>query len=181
MPDVPLTGSVEILASVALTAVAVTATWHDFRSRRIPNALVLGGLAAALAIRLMVGLPALGEGVLGAGLGLAIGLALFAAGAFGGGDGKLLMVVGAFLGPTRFLASLLVIALLGGVLALLEAIRRGAILPAFLRTGEAMKFAVTFGRAGSRPRLAGAGALSVPYGAAISGGALLTWFLWRMV
>ena len=179
--DASVTGVLQVLASVALTAVAVTATWHDFRSRRIPNALVLGGLAAALAVRMMVGVPSLLEGLLGAGIGLALGLVLFAAGAFGGGDGKLLMVVGAFLGPVRFGVALVVIALLGGVLALVEAVRRGVILPALWRTGEAGKYLVSFGRAGSRPRVADAGAISVPYGAAISGGALLTWYLWRLL
>lgn len=182
MLDSPaLRGPIEVLVSVALTAVAVTATWHDFRSRRIPNALVLGGLVVALGLRAAGGAGELGAGALGAVLGLALGLALFAAGAFGGGDGKLLMVVGAFLGPTRFVVALLVIALLGGLLALADAVRRNGFLPALWRTGETGKYLLSLGQAGSRPRVGAEGALAIPYGAAISGGALLTWFLWRLL
>jgi prepilin peptidase CpaA len=114
-------------------------------------------------------------------IGLAVGFALFALGVFGGGDGKFLMAVGAFLGHRQLLGAMIVIALVGGVLALFEAVRRGVLGAALKRTGWTLLHLGTLGRLGWRPRAAPAGgasaeAFSVPYGVAIAAGAVITWF-----
>lgn len=169
----------EVLSSVALCATALAAALHDVRTRRIPNGIALAGVLVALALRLAAGPGAALEGLLGALLGLTVGIALFALGVFGGGDGKFLMAVGAFLGPRQLLGGLLVIALVGGVLALFEATRRGVLGAALKRTGWTLLHLGTLGRLGWRPTArpeAAAEAISVPYGVAIAAGALITWF-----
>ena len=171
----------DLLSSIALCATALAAALHDVRTRRIPNGVALAGTAAALALRLAGGLDPFLAGLLGALLGLALGLVLFGLGIFGGGDGKFLMAVGAFLGPKAFGASLLVIALIGGVLGLVQAIRNGAVRRILSRTGSTLLHLGTLGRMGWRPQMPARGvgdaALTVPYGVAIALGALITWFL----
>jgi prepilin peptidase CpaA len=172
---------IEVLSSVALCATALAAALHDVRTRRIPNGIAFAGVLAALALRLAAGPDAALEGLLGALIGLAVGFALFALGVFGGGDGKFLMAVGAFLGHRQLLGAMVVIALVGGVLALFEAARRGVLGAALKRTGWTMLHLGTLGRLGWRPRGAPVGgasaeAFSVPYGVAIAAGAVITWF-----
>lgn len=91
--------------SVLLTAAA--AAW-DLRTGTIPNRLVLAGAVAGLALRLGVTANsgsasdvawALGLAVVGMALVSLVPLLLYRAGGIGGGDVKLLAVVGAVLGP----------------------------------------------------------------------------------
>jgi prepilin peptidase CpaA len=160
-----------------LIAVVLVGVWTDVRTRRIPNGLTVAALLAALAVRAVLGLAALLDGVLGTGLAFALLLPLFALGGVGGGDAKLLVAVGAFLGPKGFLIALLATAVAGGVMSLVYAIRRGVILPVILNTGGLLKYVVTAGRGGERITLETQGALSVPYGVAIAAGAIFAvWF-----
>ena len=169
--------TLEVLSSVALVATAAAATLHDVRTRRIPNWVAVGGTFAALALRTAMGPGELRAGLLGAALGLGVGLLLFALRLFGGGDGKLLMAVGAFLGPRPFLSALFVIALVGGVLGLFEAARRGVLAAVLRRIGRRLLAVVSPGRAGFEPVAATPEGFTVPYGLAIGVGALITWFL----
>jgi prepilin peptidase CpaA len=162
--------------TLAITLVMTLAAVLDLRSRRIPNPLIVLGLAAALLPRFAVGLAAVGMGVAGAGVGLLIGLGLFALGAMAGGDGKLLMVVGAFFGPVQLFGALLSIAVAGGILAIAAAIAGGTILPALLSTGRLLQYLVSFGRAGEARALESSGAQRVPYAVAIAAGSLFWWF-----
>ena len=88
-----------MVASVLLVLVLLVASWTDVRSRRIPNWLTVGGLIAGLAVRAWMGPGSVVTGVLGVALAAVLALPFFAAGALGGGDAKLLMAVGAFMGP----------------------------------------------------------------------------------
>jgi Flp pilus assembly protein protease CpaA len=96
----------------------------------------------------------------------------------GGGDVKLFGVAGVFLGPAGFLLALLASALVGGVLGLVAAIRDGVVVTALLRTRDLGVRAATLGRSGDRMTLDSAGAITVPYGAAIAIGSLVVWFLY---
>jgi len=148
----------------------------DLRSRRIPNGLTLGILVCALVLRAVEGLGPLAIGVGGAALGLAIAVVLFGLGALGGGDGKLLIGVGAFLGYEDFVSALLLIGVLGGLLGLVEAVRRGVFLPAALNAAGMIRRWVTLGRSGVTRTLDSPGAVAVPYGVAIALGAIVWWF-----
>lgn len=167
--DFALTGSFIVLL--------VAAAALDVRTRRIPNWLVICGLAVGLLLRALVGVDAVTAGLVGAVLGLGVGYALFALGVFGGGDGKLLMVVGAYFGgPDAVLGALLAIAVAGGALGIAWSVRHGVLRPVLRNAGLALKYLVTFGRIGALPTGHPPAAMSVPYGLAIAAGSLLWWF-----
>lgn len=167
----------ELVTTVAFVAVMGLAAISDFRFRRIPNWLTLGGLVLALLLRSLTGSGPLLDGLAGAGLGLAVGLVLFVVRALGGGDGKLLMAAGAFFGFAPMVGALLAIGILGGLLGVFEAVRRGVILPSLYSAGSMMKRWATLGRSGSEARsLDSAGAVKVPYGLAIAAGGIAWWF-----
>lgn len=164
------------MIGAALVVVMVLAAWTDVRTRRIPNSLTVSALLLALALRGMLGGAALLDGLLGAVVAFAVLLPLFALGGVGGGDAKLLVVAGAFLGPKGFVVALLATALAGGVMSLAYAVRRGVILPALLNTGGLLKFVFTAGRSGQRTTLEMPGTLSIPYAVAIAAGSVFA--LW---
>lgn len=174
---------IEWLTGGALVAAATAATWFDVRERRIPNGLTVGALAVALIARSMVGLPELGAGLLGASLCFIFALPFFLAGGLGGGDVKLLTAFGAFLGPGRLLTGFLVMALVGAAMAFVAMVRRGAVLRTFTNLYLLVRTAgrKTFtgwrqGRSENWLTLETPGAIAVPYGVAISAGALYAWF-----
>jgi len=166
--------------SVLLVLVLVLSAWSDARDQRIPNALTIGGLTGALLLRGLVGPEALQAGVLGGSLGFSLGILLFAAGALGAGDGKLLAAVGAFLGLDPFLRGLPLIGAFGGVLALVVTYRRRILIPTLAGFGDFLVYLVTFGRHGVRRTLQAAGAVTVPYGIAIAAGTAMAWLGWGL-
>jgi prepilin peptidase CpaA len=165
------------LATV-LTVVLVLAVWFDVSRSRIPNWLTVGGVAAALVVRGFMGIEALWAGLLGGTLGLALGILLFAVGAMGAGDGKLLATVGSFLGFGVFVQALPLIGAAGGALALVVTIRNGTLLPTLLRFRELVYYVVSLGRIGERRTLAMPGAVTIPYGVAVAAGAAWGWLIW---
>lgn len=164
------------MPAVAFVALAGTAGLYDICTRRIPNWLTLCMLVTALVLRTSEGFASLGSGLAGGLCGLLLALVLFRLGAVGGGDGKLLIGVGAFLGYRELPGALLTIGVLGGLLGVLEAVRRGVILPAMYNAGNMMRRWFTLGRSGERRTLESPGAIAVPYGVAISAGSILWWF-----
>ena len=166
-----------LCASGALLLALSLASWHDVRTRRIPNWLTASSFLVALAMRSFLGFDAVLDGLQGAGLALLLMLPLFALGAFGGGDVKLLVAVGAFMGPRDLLVALAATAVAGAVLAVAESARRGILLPLLLNTGRLAKYYLTLGRSGTRPELTTQGAVTIPYGVAIALGSSAVWFL----
>lgn len=160
-----------------LALLVVTAAVWDVRTRRIPNVLTVSGLAVALALQSFAGWGGVSQGLLGAGLALLILLPLFATGGVGGGDAKLLVAVGAFLGPASFLVALACTAIVGGIMALIAATRRGVVLPAVLNTGGLVKYGLSAGRTGQLPSVMGRDVVRIPYGVAIAIGSLSGWYL----
>ena len=158
-----------------LAVVLVLATWFDVSQKRIPNWLTVGATVVALALRSSMGIEALGTALLGLSLGLSLGLFLFAIGAMGAGDGKLLAAIGACLGFGGFVQTLPLIGLAGGLLALAVTARTGTLLPTLLRFGDLVLHVVSFGRVGERRTLAMPGAVTIPYGVAMAGGVAWAW------
>src|SRR5262245_23535685 len=116
-----------LLPIVLLAGLLAWAVASDVRSRRIPNKLVVAGLLAGLALQATVtpgaGLfsePFGALGLLKASAGMALGLVLllpmYALGAMGAGDVKLMAMLGAFLGPLDILGAGLSSVLAGGLL-----------------------------------------------------------------
>jgi len=153
------------------------ATWWDLRYRRIPNALTVPALGAALCMHSAVGA---GQGLLLSAAGALAAGALLLPGFLmrftGAGDVKLLMAVGALLSfPDGFVAALLAL-VLGGLLGLLAALRWGRLREVISRSfGLARWFAR---RASGAPLAAPAtSGLRVPFGVAIALATLLVVFL----
>lgn len=166
--------SIQLLTLVALLGAAV---FTDLRERRIPNRITVSGLLAGLAIAGLLegGLPLAALG--GAGIALLVALPFVALGGLGGGDAKLLVAVGAFVGPGGLLSVAIYGGLAGGLLALGTSVRNGMILPVLLNSGKLFVHLITLGRHGERFALDSPQAQSVPYGLAIAAGALATWFV----
>jgi prepilin peptidase CpaA len=105
---------------IALGVAAAT----DLRSRRIPNSLTLALASAGLLQAVLLPARAGGIGLGGSAAGLALGLLVpfvfFAINALGAGDVKLLAAVGAWVGPHPILIIMLVAAIIGGVLAIVQ-------------------------------------------------------------
>lgn len=164
------------LLSGALITTLALATFFDLRYRRIPNPLTVGGFLVALAIRAALGQTAILDGLAAGGVALVIALPLLALRAFGGGDAKLLVAVGAYLGPDVLPAALLYIALTGGALAFYTTKRLGLLPRVLANCGALVANLVTFGRRGRRPpELWSSEAIAVPYGLAIAIGSLVAW------
>ncbi len=109
--------------------VGIAAVW-DLAQRRIPNPLIVVGLLAGAVVQTQAGgLVGLGMSILGAAAGLGALLGPFAARWVGGGDVKLLMVVGAFVGWKGAVVVLLMGTVAHGLLALVwvaaRVVRRG--------------------------------------------------------
>lgn len=135
--------------TIAIVLLGVAACVWDIRTRRIPNALTLGGAVAALAMQISIGgldggMTALG----GWALGLVLFLPLFALGGMGAGDVKLLAAFGAWMGPWNTVQTALAAGVIGGVLALGLALSRNYMGQAFANMWSLLAF---WRAAGLRP------------------------------
>jgi prepilin peptidase CpaA len=108
---------------VAMLLAALAAV-YDLRKREIPDwialSLVGGAVVSTAAGWSTVSWLALACGL---GLGLVLTLPFYALGAFGGGDVKLVVALGAVLGPIPLLGTLFWMALCGGLLAVVALVR----------------------------------------------------------
>ena len=130
------------------TLVGLAAAW-DLSQRRIPNPLVLTGLLLGLGLQTQSGgLAGLGFSILGAAAALAILIVPFALRKMGGGDVKLAMVAGAFLGPVQVAELILLGLVFHGFIAALFlvtqrlALSQGRTLPELTRVPFAVGFAI---------------------------------------
>jgi prepilin peptidase CpaA len=160
-----------------LTVIAACVT--DVSASRIPNALTFG--AAALAVVFHVAAPA-GLGVTHATLGLVVGLAvffpLFALGAMGAGDVKLMAAVGAWVGWQPVILVALYGSVAGGVLALIVAARSRYLKQAFANIKMlGMYWLVNGVKPLPELTLESKKSVRLPYAVAIAAGLAVT--LWR--
>ena len=174
-----------LAAGGVFTALLVTACVTDVRWRRVPNWLVLAlavlGIGFSTAIDPV--LPGLGRGLIGLVVGFSIWILFFAVGGMGAGDVKLIAAAAAWLGPGGAWRASLVAALLGGLLSVVA-----LLLQRRLREGT-QRVAIAVSTMSIAPLGAVAPGVErrryLPYGIALSGGALLVaWFpeilgVWR--
>jgi prepilin peptidase CpaA len=111
-----------IAEAVAVAVVIVACVW-DVATSRIPNVLTFTAIGLALAFHVIVG-----GGAPYAALGLVVGLAvffpMFALGAMGAGDVKLMAALGAWIGWQAILLVALYGSLAGGALGIVIGLRR---------------------------------------------------------
>ncbi len=168
-----------------LVLTALLASWSDWRELRIPNALlVLSALYAILMLSL------LGTGLL-RGLGFSLtgavlcGLVLWPAYRLrqvGAGDVKLAMVFGIYLGPLGGILALLNGALVGGMWALWLSWRQGGMLKLLGNLKLMARTAYVTGFRELGWDLDNREAITMPYGVALSAGAvsIVIWQAWRI-
>lgn len=177
--------------SGVIIALAI-AVFTDLRTRRVSNAVVVAGAVVAL-IASGLGTASNGAtpgtggfvGLLSALAGIAVGFAalfpLYALRAMGAGDVKLMMMVGAFLGPMNTLGAVVLTFLAGGVLAIVMALwqrsyRQLATNLRFMLTTSAVRVA-----GGDSPRFEPLAQTAgrMPYAVAIAAGTVLQLILVR--
>ena len=159
------------IIAMALTGLLLWSAWSDVTDRRIAN-LTVAGVAAlyplAVVLDVLPGSPV--AGLILAGIVFVIGLAVFAAGAIGGGDVKLAAALGLWAGSTDAAGFLLVTALAGGALSVLILATRNLPFAPYL-SGPLKAGPQTDGQ--EMPRE------SVPYGVALAAGGL--WIAYGLI
>jgi len=108
---------------IGALALVWAAAWIDFRTFRIPNALVLLGAGFGLLVQTWgSGLDGLLLSVAGLALGLMLMLPFYLFRLTGAGDVKLMGAVGAILGPAALLQALFFSLIAGGALGVVYAV-----------------------------------------------------------
>lgn len=169
---------------VALIAVSPWLFWlcrSDWKFRRLPNVLTLGGLAVILAFRLGFGIPWLLDGLGGMALCSAFLLLPVLFRAAGAGDLKMIAACGAAAGMRRTPDFLLVMALAGLVLVLVMLALHAAD-GARLRHYARCLFDWRYDRKAGRAALPAKDAekVRVPFGIAIAAGLWIV-LLWNCI
>jgi prepilin peptidase CpaA len=119
----------EVAKLAALIPLTVAVTYNDVRYRRVPNMLVLTALIAGFTINITLGgWHGLGNSLLGFVFGFVPMLLLHIFGSMGAGDVKLAGAVGTILGGSMMPGTLVIVALLGGILAIYSSLRAGTML-----------------------------------------------------
>lgn len=112
--------TLSLIPAFWLAGTLLVATFTDVTTHRIPNTLLAPALSVAvLASAAIGGYEGLFMTLSGLGVGLAMMLPLYAIGAMGAGDVKLLGVAGAFLGPHGALIAGVMTFIAGAVFGLL--------------------------------------------------------------
>lgn len=157
---------------VLLGAVALVSFWTDAARKKIYNWVTLPGIAAGLAAHAWVGgWPAVQSGLLGFAIGFGIFLVFFLMDAgMGGGDVKLIGAIGAITGPQFVIYTMFYGGLAGLAIGLSTLIWNGRVRYAASHFGRFLYAAVHPGK--EAVSLRDEKTLYVPYGAALSVGAL---------
>jgi prepilin peptidase CpaA len=164
----------EQLLDTTLFLLVSIAAVNDLATRRIPNRLLLAGLACALVLRLLAADPlaSLLAALGGVALGLAMFLPFYLLRGMAAGDVKMVAVVGAFTGPGEVFKIAVLSWCAGGVMALLLMLLRGRLRLALGNLGTMLRAAATPGAgAAGAPSQTSAG--SMPYGVAIAAGTIV--------
>ncbi len=166
---------------LAVTVLVVLAASTDLVARRVPNVLVAAGLVLAFAVQVWLRGPLGGaaqwiEGIL---TGLVLLLPVYLLGGMAAGDVKLLMGVGAWVGPDMTFSVALITFLAGGVWGLALALRRGRVRPLLKNLGFLLSALWQPGRKFVPPDQLPAESIgTIPYAVAIAAGTLgMLWSL----
>jgi prepilin peptidase CpaA len=157
--------------------VLLAASAFDLQTRRIPNWLSIPFLVSGFLVSAMLRGQA---GLVDSLQGFAIAVLVFGLPWFfrwmGLGDVKLAAGVGAWIGPSQFVMAFLVMSMVGGIMAVIYALRLGRPRESLEAAGELAVDLPISKEPRTRYRLGSAGAVAIPYAPAIAAGALFSFF-----
>lgn len=153
--------------------IAAIACITDLKCRKIPNWLTFPGMIAGIGCHLIAAESRWSFPLLGIGLGLALLLIPFAAGGMGAGDVKLLMALGAFVGPQSLLWLFLYAGVAGGIFSLGYMAYRLGLLGMLLRVKMTIESIWNKKQRALLRAVAAENQLHIPYGVAVFAGALV--------
>ncbi|WP_179400620.1 A24 family peptidase [Burkholderia guangdongensis] len=164
---------------LCVTALVLVAASTDITSRRIPNRLVAVGLAGALIAQCVLHGVASGafEWFAGAATGFALLLPLYLLRGMAAGDVKLMLAIGAWVGPWMVACIVLATCVAGGVGAIAVTIWRGSMRRMLGNVRHLLRRALagqSTSRAAISEQMTSVG--SLPYGVAIAAGTLAMLF-----
>jgi prepilin peptidase CpaA len=168
-----------IVKLAVLVPLAASVIYQDVKYRRIPNVVVLTALIAGIGINTYFGgWHGSINSLLGFGIGFVPMLLLHIFGAMGAGDVKLSGAVGTILGVGIMPHTLVIVAMLGGLLAVLTTLRAGTL---FSTLHGVLRIFVGMLPGWEMPRFAMAPDRrhTIPYGVAIMVGSLISAALFR--
>jgi prepilin peptidase CpaA len=159
---------------IFLVPLAVLIIYYDVRYRRIPNPFVLATLITGITLNVsLAGTNGIISSIGGCLLAFILMFMLHVFGAMGAGDVKLFAAIGSVVGAHLVIPTLVVVMLTGGLLALVSILRSGVfkttmhrvlqIFVGLLPGWEMPRFSVPADRR-----------LTIPYGAAITVGAIIS-------
>ncbi|MBD0371399.1 MAG: prepilin peptidase [Pyrinomonadaceae bacterium] len=157
-----------------LIPLAVIITYYDVRYRRIPNAFVLATLTSGIIVNsILGGMHGALESLGGLLLGFILMFMMHVFGAMGAGDVKLFAAIGSVMGAAYVLPMFLIVILTGGLLAVVSALRAGALRATAFRV---IQILVGLLPGWQMPRFAVPAdkRLTIPYGVAITLGSIIT-------
>jgi len=115
--------SPKIIIALLFLPLAVAIIYMDIRHRRIPNKLVFATLVAGISLNLVFrGWHGLASSLEGMAVAFGMMFMLHAIGTMGAGDVKLFAAVGSIVGISQVLQTLVIVAIMGGVLAVIKMI-----------------------------------------------------------
>lgn len=157
----------------ALVLVLLVAVYTDWRWHRIYNWLTFPAMGLGLLLSLIMGgVSGLLSSLAGAGLAAVVFLLLYLFAKMGAGDLKLMVAIGTWLGYPLVIIAMIDVALAGGVIAILFALRYGALWPVLKNL---YYFLLAMFTPGAKPEamLAKSALPPFPYGVAIAAGTLV--------
>ena len=188
LPSLPAAFVTSVLAALLSGAV-----WNDIRHYRIPNRLVLAGVAMGLLLNsflpegngfadAMPGALGIAIALAGMGLGLGLLLPLYLLRAMGAGDVKLMAMIGAFLGPQAIVGVVLLTFAIGGALSVGYSLHRKSLTKMMGNVSTMVKtgvFRVMFFKEMPILEAPAVSAGKLPYGIAIGAGTIAYFVLIR--
>ena len=176
---IPTVTTAELVGLFTLGAILTATAYTELKDNRIPNAISVVGLIIGFLVGYFPGGPSLGQSIVGFFAGFGFLFVFYMFGGMGGGDVKLMGAVGALVGYPVILTVLMFTALIGGFMAVVVLIwNRDAV-------KDVARFFNPFRRKKEEPP-PGEGteeggdvkkSPTIPYGLAIIGGCLVTFFL----
>ena len=141
----------------------------DWRYRRIPNWLTVSGLAAGVAVNMILyRWPGLKAALLGTLLGLGLLLPFVLVRSLGAGDWKLAGALGACLGPRQLLSVLMGTILVAGVMALAVVIWKGRLKQTLVNIAHLLAALFSLRMPGSEVSLDDPKSTKIPLGLAMA-------------